>query len=232
MSPTDWRFSSALFAVTFKNRGVAYRAKGDPDRAIADYSEAIRLDPKDAFTFVGRGGVFSYKGDFERAIADYNEAIRLNPKSSLAYFARGRSYLFAGSVEKALTDFNQANALAPKNAYVALWVDIVSRRNNLPSRLAQTSSRIDMTVWPAPVIRLFMDQTTPAAVLAAADDPDATKMKGKVCAANFYSGELSLTKGLKDEATRLFRLAASDCPHSFNERGAANAELKALGVVP
>jgi lipoprotein NlpI len=88
-----------------------------------------------------------------------------------------------------------------------------------------------MTVWPAPVIRLFMDQTTPAAVLAAADDPDATRKKGQVCAANFFSGELSLTKGLKDEATRLFRLAASDCPHGFNERDAANAELKALGVV-
>jgi hypothetical protein len=36
---------------------------------------------------------------------------------------------------------------------------------------------------------------------------------------------------LKDEATRLFRLAASDCPHIFNEWDAANAELKALGEV-
>jgi hypothetical protein len=39
-------------------------------------------------------------------------------------------------------------------------------------------------------------------------------------------------KGLKDEATRLFRLAASDCPHGFNNWDAANAELKWLGVVP
>ena len=218
--------------MAFHNRGVAYLEKGDNDRAIADYSEAIRIDPEDASAFNGRGVAYRAKGDLDRASADYNEAIRLNPKSSVAYFARGRSYLFAGSVEKALADFNQASAHAPENAYLALWVDIVSRRNNLPSRLAQTSSRIDMTVWPAPVVRLFMDQMTPAAVLAAADDPDATKRKGQVCEANFYSGELSLTKGLKDEATRLFRLAASDCPHSFNEWDGANAELKALGVVP
>jgi lipoprotein NlpI len=219
-------------AMAFDNRGSAYHDKGDNDRAIADYNEAIRLDPERAKAFNHRGYAYSDKGDNDRAIADYNEAIRLNPNSSLAYFARGRSYLFAGSVEKALADVNQASAHAPENAYLALWVDIVSRRNNLPGRLAQTSSRIDMTVWPAPVIRLFMDQMTPAAVLAAADDPDATKKKGQVCEANFYSGELSLTKGLKDEATRLFRLAASDCPHSFNEWDAANAELKALGVVP
>jgi lipoprotein NlpI len=77
-----------------------------------------------------------------------------------------------------------------------------------------------------------MDQMTPAAVLAAADHPDANKKKGQVCDAIFFSGELSLTKGLKDEATRLFRQAASDCPHSFNAWDAANAELKALGVVP
>ena len=150
----------------------------------------------------------------------------------MAYFARGRSYVFAGSLEKALADFNQASAISPDNAYLALWVDFVSRRNKLPSHLAQTSSRIDMTVWPAPVIRLFTDQMTPAAVLAAADDPDATKKQGQVCEANFYSAQLSLAKGLKDDATRLFRLAASDCPHSFNEWDAANAELKRLDVIP
>jgi tetratricopeptide (TPR) repeat protein len=216
----------------FNYRGNAYSDQGDNDRAIADYNEAIRLDPKFGKAFLGRGEVFRHKGDFERAVADYNEAIGLNPKSSLAYFVRGRSYFFGGSVEKALADFNQASAQAPQGAYLALWADIAGRRNNLPSRLAQTSSGINMTVWPAPVIRMFMDQMTPAAVLAAADDPNATRKKGQVCEANFYSGELSLTKGLKDEAIHLFRLAASDCPHIFNEWEAATAELKALGVVP
>ena len=100
-------------------------------------------------------------------------------ESTLAYFARGHSYFFAGSAEKALADFDQASAMAPKNAYVALWADIVGQRNNRPSRLAQAISHINMTVWPAPVVRLFMDQMTPAAVLAAADDPDATRKKGQ-----------------------------------------------------
>jgi lipoprotein NlpI len=219
-------------AMAFLGRGLAFSDKGDNDRAIADFNEVIRLDPKFARAFTIRGIVFRDKGDLDRAIADFSEAIRIDPNSSLAYFARGLLSLFAGSAEKALADLDQASAHAPENAYLALWVDIASQRNNLPSRLAQASSRIDMSVWPAPVIRLFMDQMTPAAVLAAADDPDATRKKGRVCAANLYSGELSLTKGLKDEATRLFRLAASDCPHSTLEWDAANAELKALGVVP
>ena len=73
---------------------------------------------------------------------------------------------------------------------------------------------------------------TPAATLAAADDPDPNKKKGQVCEANFYSGELALRTGAKDEATRLFRLAVSDCPKLYDEMAAAIAELKALGAAP
>jgi len=35
-------------ATSFRNRGTAWSAKGDLDRAIADYNEAISLDPKNA----------------------------------------------------------------------------------------------------------------------------------------------------------------------------------------
>jgi lipoprotein NlpI len=98
--------------------------------------------------------------------------------------------------------------------------------------LPQAISQIDMTKWPAPVIRLFLGQTTSAAVLAAADDPDANTKRGQVCEANFYSGEFALQRGVKEEAARLFHLAAADCPRDFVERPAAYAELRALGVSP
>ena len=218
-------------AVSYFNRGNAYRRKGDQDRAIADNTQAISLDPKYAKAYYNRGYTYHGKGDNDRAIADYTQAISLDPKNSVAYFYRGRLNLYAGSLDKALADLSQASALAPKNAYVALWLDIVSQRNNLPSRLS-SSSQIDMTAWPAPIIRLFMGQMTSGSVLAAADDSDATKKKGQVCEANFYTGELSLLKHAQDEATRLFRLAASDCPHNFIEWNGANAELKALGTTP
>jgi len=89
-----------------------------------------------------------------------------------------------------------------------------------------------MTKWPAPLIHVFLGRLTPDALLAAADNHDPKTKKGQVCEANFYSGELALQQGRKDEAARLFKLAANDCPKGLIEWAAANAELNALGVAP
>jgi tetratricopeptide (TPR) repeat protein len=53
--------------------------KGDPDRAIADASEAIRLYPTYAEACGTRGSAYRLKGDFGRAITDLTEALRLAP---------------------------------------------------------------------------------------------------------------------------------------------------------
>jgi lipoprotein NlpI len=54
------------------------------------------------------------------------------------------------------------------------------------------------------------------------------KKRNKACEANFYVGEWALQQGAKEDAGRLFRLAANGCPHTFIEWLGANFELKAL----
>jgi lipoprotein NlpI len=218
------------FAGAYSNRGSAYANKGDYDRAIKDYDQSIQLDPKLAGAYSNRGNAYMRKGDYDRAVKDYDQAIQLDPKDASAYFNRGLLNLYAGDLPKAHADLTHASELDPKDAYKALWLDIIGQRNNVPSRLPQALATIDMTAWPAPVIRLFLGKMTPVALLSAADDPDAEKKKGQVCEANFYSGQLALRTGAKGEAARLFRLAAKDCPKAFVEWYAANAELKALGA--
>jgi len=72
--------SAQTYGATF-----AQKLKGEPDRAIADLNEAIRLKPQDHCAFYNRALVWSDEGDNARAIADYSAAIRLNPKYAVAF---------------------------------------------------------------------------------------------------------------------------------------------------
>src|ERR1700731_2560768 len=184
---------------------------------MPDLTRMVRLEAKDPDARHSRGAKEQTKSDLYQTIVYYNAAIRRDPKDDDAYFHRGLANFYDGFLRQALADLSQASKLDPEYAYYALWLDILNKRGNVASRLPQAISHINMTKWPAPVIRLFLGQTTPAAVLAAADDADATTKRGQVCEANFYSGELARQKGNKEEAARLFRLAAANCPHEFVE---------------
>jgi lipoprotein NlpI len=210
------------------NSGVLSYAKGYS--GFANHIEMVRLDTKDPVGPRNRDTKDHAKSDLNQIIVYYDSAIKHDPKDDDAYFHRGLAKFYAGALPQALADLSQASKLDPQYAYYALWIDIIEKRGNMASGFPKAVSKINMTKWPAPVVRLFLGQTTPAAVLAAADDPDANTKRGQVCEANFYSGELALQQGAKEEATRLFRLAAAGCPHEFAEGPSATAELEALGV--
>jgi hypothetical protein len=66
-------------AVSYSNRGDAYRQLGNLDRAIDDLSEAIRLDPSITPAYVNRGLAYEKKGDIDKARADFNAALSRPP---------------------------------------------------------------------------------------------------------------------------------------------------------
>ena len=59
------------------------------DRAMSDYDQAVRLDPRSATNFYSRGLAYSSKGQWRRAIEDYNEAIKLNQGLAAAFYGQG-----------------------------------------------------------------------------------------------------------------------------------------------
>jgi len=83
------------------------------DKAIADFTQAIRLDPNDAFAYTSRGIVHCDKGDCDLALADHTQAIRLDPNYAMAYNNRGNTYNNKGDFNRAIADLTQAIKLNP-----------------------------------------------------------------------------------------------------------------------
>ncbi len=103
-------------AAAFVSRGVEYGKKQDYDRAIADYNQAIKLDPNSALAFRNRGLAYYYKQDYDRGIADYNQAIKLDPNSAIAFYNRGLAYYYKRDYDRAIADYNRAIKLDPNDA--------------------------------------------------------------------------------------------------------------------
>jgi Flp pilus assembly protein TadD len=101
------------------SRGFAYGARGDIERAIAEYTEAIRFDPRYPIAYNNRGVAYGAKGDNDHAIADYTEAIRLDSKYATFHNNRGLAYAAKGDNDHAIADYTEAIRLDPKlaNAY-------------------------------------------------------------------------------------------------------------------
>jgi tetratricopeptide (TPR) repeat protein len=105
--------------IAYNNRGEVYLRRGDYDKAISDFNEALRIDPdyETAYTlYENRGSAYLLKGDYERAIVDYNRAVRIRPNYALAYHNRGTAYLNKGNIEEAIADFNKALEIDPEYA--------------------------------------------------------------------------------------------------------------------
>ncbi len=102
-------------------RGLDRARNRQFDEAIADFTEAIRLNPKGAESYTDRGTVHAERGNLDKAIADLTEAIRLDPKVVRAFVYRGQIQELKGETDKAAADFSEAIRLSPKDADIHVY---------------------------------------------------------------------------------------------------------------
>src|SRR5215510_8125917 len=135
-------------AVDYFNRGVAKKAKGDFEGAIADYNLAIELDPKYSAAYFHRGIAKQAKGDLKGAIGDINGAIERNDQD---FYPR----LFLWLMRSRLGESDAANK------ELAAFLD--KRRNATPEE------------WTPKVAGYLLGNVSEADLFAAAKSSDAKK---------------------------------------------------------
>ncbi len=97
----------------YLNRGIERGRQGDHKGAIADFDQAIQLNPEMDEAYLNRAVSHDKVGDFKRAIADCDQAIRLNPQMVSAYRNRGTARSAIGDLQGAIADYDQAINLNP-----------------------------------------------------------------------------------------------------------------------
>lgn len=114
-------------AVAYTNRGNSCLELGDYDEAIADYNQAMQINPNYADAYYHRGNAHYDIDKYEDAIADYTQVIKINSNYIEAYYNRGNARLTLADKQGALEDFQKAADLYWQEGKIAEHKDIKDR---------------------------------------------------------------------------------------------------------
>ncbi len=84
--------------------------RGDYERAAAEYTYCIQLNPSQVIAFARRGDVWRILGRSEAAVADYSAYLHAVPTDEKVLLNRGQLYAIAGLHRLAAADFTAALA--------------------------------------------------------------------------------------------------------------------------
>lgn len=101
-------------AIAYANRGSARKRQKDLDAALADFTEAIALNPKLAQAYFNRGVVYFARNDAKHSMEDFTAAIERDPKEPEFFVNRGVLYFELDDHAHAIADLDSAVKLAPK----------------------------------------------------------------------------------------------------------------------
>ncbi len=105
--------SKTSSAEEFISLGGAKAKKQDYEGAIADYNQALQINPNDPDNYFRRGIAFRQKEDYQEALRDFNQVIHLSPKNTSAYLNRGLVRISLKDYQGAKADGDKAISLDP-----------------------------------------------------------------------------------------------------------------------
>lgn len=99
-------------AAYISERGLAYFMAGNVKKAMADFDEAVRLEPENPYRYASRAFIKDRIGNLEGSLSDYNMALALDPEDAISYNNRGMVEEKLGHKEQAKKSFARADELS------------------------------------------------------------------------------------------------------------------------
>ncbi len=135
---------------SYLRRGDCFASQKQFDKAIGDFTTAIRLGPGDARAFLARSWAYLGKGATDRAMSDAEEAIRLEPTLAEAHLIR--SEVFARKGQPGQAGAARTEALS---VFYRRGVDSIAKRDysagiaDLERVIRQAPNDVEALTWRA-----------------------------------------------------------------------------------
>ena len=126
MTPTnrDLRYCDEAFSegtmsrhdtvATHVNRGILRLRRNQVETAIADFDDAIRLDPRQPEAYLNKGAALIRLNDANEALRLFTVALEYNTRRpEIAHFGRAIANETLGNVRAAYNDYRRASELDP-----------------------------------------------------------------------------------------------------------------------
>jgi len=89
-------------------RGLYYKTAGIQDKAVADFTTELSIDPNDADILQYRGNIYFGRGKDDSAYSDYIRAIKITRSNALAFANLGAIYVRRNQYDSALINLSKA----------------------------------------------------------------------------------------------------------------------------
>jgi tetratricopeptide (TPR) repeat protein len=216
-------------AIAYFWRATAWRYRGNLQRAIADYTEVIRLDPKYLGAYGWRSVLLVEIGDYDGAVANYTDAIKFFPDEDNLFGSRGYTHFYRGDFPASAGDLRRAIQFTPFSTHNVdrapmLYLALTRAGQDGSADLqAQVDRWKTINKQSPPIFDLYLGRGSPEAVLEAA------KTLRAQCETDFYVGEWHLIRNNRDEARRQLQSASTKKCDGFRPTyPGAVAELKRM----
>lgn len=137
-------------------RGRAYHYTRQPDNALDDLNEAIRLYPLSALAFNIRGLVHHAEGRYAQALADYDKALALYPHYAETYRNRGMTHYFQGDNDKARAALDLAIANSRYEPESAAFRGFLNYQEQRFAAAAADFQRVEAQAYPYPYSPIWL----------------------------------------------------------------------------
>ena len=138
-------FAQAPTEEDILKKGIDYSRHDKYDEAIAEFNNAIKINPGSANAYYGLGFIYDKKGDLDKAVANFSKAIEIDPALTDAYYNRGFAYYKKGSFDQSISDYGKVIELSPNSADAFYGRGLVySKKGNIGQAIADFNKAIEV----------------------------------------------------------------------------------------